>query len=210
MQSYDCIGRTKMQRVMFLQLVVGLLIGGGLGAVLGYVGKCTTGACPFTANPWRGAFVGAVIGSLFAFSTRSPRSSAQTAPSSPFEAVGPAPSGPTPLDTTGPAAPIHIGSAEAFDRMIEKANQPVLVDFYADWCGPCRMLAPTIEKLAKDYQGRVIVAKVNVDDLSKIGGRYGIQGIPAVLFFNKGKEVQRLVGVRSQNEYAGVLDRLTQ
>jgi thioredoxin 1 len=190
-----------MQRVVFIQLIVGLLIGGSLGALMGYFGKCSTGACPLTANPWRGAFVGAAIGSLFGFSTGSSSSGTQAA-SSASEAAGPA-------VASGPAAPVHLGSAEAFERIIEKANQPVLVDFYADWCGPCRMLAPIIEKLAKEYQGRVIVCKVNVDQLSTIAARYGIQGIPAVLVFDQGKEVNRLVGVQPQSEYAKVLDGLT-
>jgi thioredoxin 1 len=197
-----------MERAVFIQLVVGLLIGGGLGAVLGYVGKCTTGACPFTANPWRGGIAGAVVGSLFAFSAGSPRSGVQATSSSTREVIGPAPSSQTPPDMGSPATPIHIGSAEAFERIIQTANQPVLVDFYADWCGPCRMLAPTIEKLAKEYQGRVLVAKVNVDDLSAVAGRYGIQGIPAVLVFQNGKEAQRLVGLRPAGDYAKVLDKL--
>jgi thioredoxin 1 len=193
---------------MFIQLVVGLLLGGSLGAVLGYFGKCATGTCPLTANPWRGAVVGAVIGSMFAFSGGAARSSVPAVASSASEAVGSAPVGQDSVATSGPAMPVHIGSAEAFDRIIQNANQPVLVDFYADWCGPCRMLAPTIEKLAGEYQGRVLVVKVNVDDLAAVAGRYGIQGIPAVLVFDKGKEVQRLVGLRSVGEYAQVLDKL--
>ena len=92
--------------------------------------------------------------------------------------------------------------------MVLKADKPVLVDFYADWCGPCRMLAPTIEKLAKQYEGRVIVAKVNVDHLGQVASRYGIQGIPAVVVFDKGKEVQRLVGLRPAGDYTKVLDKL--
>jgi thioredoxin 1 len=189
-----------MQRVVFLQLVVGLLIGGSLGALMGYFGKCTTGACPLTANPWRGGFVGAAIGGLFAFSAGSSRSGERIA--SPVSAAV------DPAAASGQAGPLHLGSAEAFERVVLKADRPVLVDFYADWCGPCRMLAPTIEKLAKEYQGRVIVCKVNVDNLSSIAGQYGIQGIPAVLVFDKGKEVQRLVGLRSASEYTKVLDRL--
>ncbi len=190
-----------MQRAIFLQLAFGLLLGGGLGAMLGYFGRCATGACPLTANPWRGAFVGAAIGGLFAASAGS---------SGPREQMASAvPAATEPPSATGPAAPLHVGSAEAFDRIIQKADRPVLVDFYADWCGPCRMLAPTIEKLAKDYQGRVIVAKVNVDSLPAIASRYGIQGIPAVLVFNKGQEIQRLVGLRPQTDYARVLDGLT-
>jgi thioredoxin len=191
----------KMQRVMFLQLTFGLLLGGGLGVLLGYFGRCTTGACPLTANPWRGAFVGAAIGGLFAASAGSSRPREQIASSIPTAVEPPG--------TSGQATPLHIGSAEAFERMVQKADRPVLVDFYADWCGPCRMLAPTIEKLARDYQGRAIMAKVNVDSLPAIASRYGIQGIPAVLVFNKGQEVQRLVGLRPQSDYAKVLDGLT-
>jgi thioredoxin 1 len=191
----------KMQRVMFLQLALGLLLGGGLGALLGYFGKCTTGTCPLTANPWRGAFVGAAIGGLFAVSAGSSRPREQiVSPAS--AAVEPASA------TSSQATPLHIGSAEAFERIVLKGDRPVLVDFYADWCGPCRMLAPTIEKLAQEYQGRAIVAKVNVDSLPALAGRYGIQGIPAVLVFDKGREVQRLVGLRPQSDYAKTLDKL--
>jgi thioredoxin 1 len=190
-----------MERVAFIQLIAGLLLGGGLGALMGYFGKCTTGVCPLTANPWRGAFVGAVIGGLFAFSAScSSRSGAQAASSASEAADASAGSGRT--------APLHIGSAEDFEQVVLKADQPVLVDFYADWCGPCRMLAPTIEKLAEAYQGRAIVCKVNVDSLSSIAGQYGIQAIPAVLVFDQGKEVQRLIGVRSSSAYAKVLDKL--
>jgi len=192
----------KMQRVVFLQLAFGLLLGGGLGAVLGYFGRCTTGACPLTANPWRGAFLGAAIGGLFAASVGSSRPREPMASSIPAAAESPSTSG------QAQGAPLHIGSAEAFERIVQKADQPVLVDFYADWCGPCRMLAPTIEKLAQEYQGRAIIAKVNVDSLPAIAGRYGIQGIPAVLVFDKGKEVQRLVGLRPQSDYAKAIDKL--
>ncbi len=189
-----------MQKMVFIQMVVGLLIGGGLGALMGYFGKCTTGACPLTANPWRGGFIGALIGGLFAFSAGSSRpvASAKPAEASVLKA-------PANHPQTGPR---HIASAEEFESAVLKADKPVLVDFYADWCGPCRMLAPTIEKLAKQYDGRAVVAKVNVDRLSQVAQRYGIQGIPAVLIFNKGKEVQRLVGVRSAGGYAKMLDKL--
>jgi thioredoxin 1 len=183
-----------------LRVIVGLLIGGGLGALMGYFGKCTTGACPLTANPWRGGFIGALIGGMFAFSAGSVR---PTAPVEPGRAgvVNAA----TENHQTGPR---HITSAEEFESAVLKADKPVLVDFYADWCGPCRMLAPTIEKLAKEYQGRVIVAKVNVDSLPALASQYGIQGIPAVFVFNKGQVVQRLVGLRSQSDYAKSLDKL--
>ena len=191
-----------MQKTLFIQLVVGLLIGGSLGALMGYFGKCTTGVCPLTANPWRGGFIGAMIGGLFAFSAAGPRSSVP----SPIP-----PEGVANASTTGgdqQTTPRHIASAEEFESVVLKADKPVLVDFYADWCGPCRMLAPTIEKLAKQYEGRVAVCKVNVDHLGQVAGRYGIQGIPAVLVFDKGKEVQRLVGLRPASDYTKVLDKL--
>jgi thioredoxin 1 len=189
-----------MQKALYIQLAIGLLIGGGAGALLGYFGKCATGACPLTANPWRGGFIGAMIGGLFAFSAGSSRSMAPVA-SAPIEITDTAP-------VVAPTGPVQIGSTEDFERLVLKADKPVLVDFYADWCGPCRMLAPTIEKLAKEYEGRAVVAKVNTDKFPQLAGKYGIQGIPAVLVFDKGKEVQRLVGVRPAGDYAKVLDKL--
>jgi thioredoxin 1 len=189
-----------MIQAISFRLILGVLIGGGLGALMGYFGKCTTGTCPLTANPWRGGFIGALIGGLFAFSAGSARPTAP--PESAQAAVVNA------STENRQAGPRHIASAEEFESTVMKADRPVLVDFYADWCGPCRRLAPTIEKLAKQYDGRAVVAKVNVDHLSKVAEQYGIHGIPAVLFFNQGKEVQRLVGVRSAGDYAKVLDKL--
>ena len=99
-----------------------------------------------------------------------------------------------------------IGSTEDFEREVLSADKPVLVDFYADWCRPCRQLAPTIGQLAAQYEGRAVVSKVNVDRHPELAGRYGIQGIPAILFFKDGQEVQRLVGVHPASTYASVLD----
>lgn len=175
-----------MQRVMFIQLAVGLMIGGGIGAAMGYFGKCTTGACPLTANPLRGGVIGAVLGGLLAFSVVSPRVSAQ-------------------MNEKGE---IQIRTSEDFDTLVLRAGQPVLVDFYSPTCGPCRMLAPTIAKLAEQYEGRAGVYKVNVEALPELASRYGIQGVPSVLFFQKGEEVNRLVGLRPQDAYSVVLDRL--
>jgi thioredoxin 1 len=195
------MGKLKMQKALFIQLAVGLLIGGSLGALVGYFGKCTAGTCPLTANPWRGGFMGAMIGGLFAFSAGTPRSPIPV----PAEHAGVAIAA---TESGQPTAPRHIANAEEFETVVLKADKPVLVDFYANWCGPCRMLAPTIEKLAQQYNGRVVVVKVNVDQLGQVASRYGIQGIPAVLVFDKGKEVQRLVGLQSAGHYTEVLDKL--
>ena len=177
-----------MHRAMLIQLVLGLLIGGGLGAMLGYFGKCTSGACPLTANPYRGGFIGAMIGGMLAFSGAASR------PKDEGDLVG--------------YAAVQIGSATDFERLVLKAEQPVMVDFYSNGCPPCRRLAPTIEELAEEYQGRAVVAKVNVDRVPDLARQYGIQGIPAVLFFDKGSETQRLVGLRARGAYTEVLDGL--
>jgi thioredoxin 1 len=84
----------------------------------------------------------------------------------------------------------------------------VLVDFYSNSCPPCRQLAPTVEQLAEEYEGRAVVCKVNVEKAQALARQYGIQGIPAVLFFKQGQETQRLVGLRPKSAYEQVLDRL--
>jgi thioredoxin 1 len=83
----------------------------------------------------------------------------------------------------------------SFDSEVLKADVPVLVDFWAEWCGPCRMLAPTVEALAREYAGKVKVAKVNVDENIATASRYGIQGIPTLLLFKSGEVREQLVGM---------------
>ena len=178
-----------MTRIMFIQLTAGLLLGGAFGAILGYFGKCSTGACPLTANPWRGALFGAMIGGLFTFSAGSGRAPKQV--------------------EAGESAALNVDSTEDFERFVLSAEHPVLVDFYSNSCPPCRRLAPTIEELATEYQDRAVVCKVNVDRARELAGRYGIQGIPAVLFFVDGEPIRRLVGLQSRDTYAKVLDELT-
>jgi thioredoxin 1 len=89
--------------------------------------------------------------------------------------------------------PIHV-SDEAFEKAVLQSPLPVIVDFWAPWCGPCRMVAPVLEQLAQEYAGQVIVAKVNTDDHSEWAGKFGVQGIPTMLFVVDGKVVDRMVG----------------
>jgi thioredoxin 1 len=89
--------------------------------------------------------------------------------------------------------PIHVTDA-AFEKTVLKSPIPVIVDFWAPWCGPCKMVAPILDKLAKDYEGKVIVAKVNTDENQEWAGRYGVQGIPTMLFVAEGKVLHRQVG----------------
>jgi thioredoxin 1 len=88
------------------------------------------------------------------------------------------------------------------------SQEPVLVDFWAPWCGPCRMLAPTIEKLAGEYQGKIKVGKLNTDENANTPGGLRVSSIPTVIFFKGGKEVGRLVGVNPENKFKNELEKL--
>lgn len=95
------------------------------------------------------------------------------------------------------AAVLEVTDA-TFDQEVLKSEQPVLVDFWAVWCGPCKAIAPSVEAVAEAYAGKVKVAKVNVDQNSAAPSRFGIRGIPALLFFKEGKIVDQIVGFVDQ------------
>jgi thioredoxin 1 len=88
---------------------------------------------------------------------------------------------------------------KSFESEVRQAKKPVLVDFWAQWCGPCRMLAPTIEAIAEEHSGAVSVVKLNVDENPTTAAVYGIKGIPTLLLFSDGKEVERIVGVAGKD-----------
>lgn len=89
--------------------------------------------------------------------------------------------------------PINV-TDDAFERAVLKADIPVIVDFWAPWCGPCRMVAPILKNIAKEYAGRLIVAKVNTDENPQWAGQFGVQGIPTMLFVSGGKVIHHQVG----------------
>jgi len=93
-----------------------------------------------------------------------------------------------------------------FETEVLKSSQPVLVDFWAEWCGPCRMLAPTIDKLAKDYDGKVKVGKIDTDSNREVSMKYGISAIPTVILFKDGKVAQKFVGLRQERDFKEALD----
>lgn len=95
-----------------------------------------------------------------------------------------------------------------FEQEVLKSAQPVLVDFWAEWCGPCKMIAPLIEELSKEYGGRVKVCKVNVDECPDSSAKYHIQAIPTLMFFKGGKPVAEMVGLKSRDELKRRLDEL--
>ena len=99
----------------------------------------------------------------------------------------------------------NINSTQEFDNMI-KQNKYVLVDFWAAWCAPCRMVAPVIEKIAEQYSGKINVAKVDVDAQQELAIRYGIQSIPTVIFFKDGRIASKEIGVKPMSSFARMID----
>lgn len=87
-----------------------------------------------------------------------------------------------------------------FSELVEKSPLPVLVDMWAEWCGPCRMIAPTIEQLATELSGRIVVGKMNIDDNPATPSRFGVRSIPTLLVFKDGREVDRLIGLMPKQE----------
>ncbi len=179
---------------MIIKLIAGILIGAGIGAVIGHFGRCSSGGCPLTANPFRGALYGGVLGVFLVLS------SVGTPAALPVVGEQPAPG----------EGLIHIATAEDFNRYVAQADMPCLVDFYSDHCPPCRQLAPTIEKLAERYKGRAVICKINVDTATNLSIPYGIDAVPTVLFFAGGEEVQREIGLQSQSTYEKNIDHMLQ
>jgi thioredoxin 1 len=99
-------------------------------------------------------------------------------------------------------------SDSSFDNEVLKSDKPVLVDFWAPWCGPCRMLSPLIDELSKEYEGKIKVAKLNTDENFQVATRYKISGIPSLLFFKGGKVMDQLIGVHAKPEIKKRLDSL--
>jgi thioredoxin 1 len=187
-----------------------VLLAIGLGALAGVLYsrsvRCSSGACPWTSNPWTAGLYGAVIGLVLSLSWTGAR--AEPGDSDTMyrgNAEAPAVSaGPQQGEQTMVR---HIDSVEDFDREVLQASKPVLVDFYATWCGPCRMITPILEQLATDQAGRVDIVKVDVDKAGDLAARYRIMGVPTVMLFDQGKPIKTFVGVRSKSEYANAIEQ---
>jgi thioredoxin 1 len=169
-----------------LSLVISLAVGAGLGAALGAFGQCTSGTCPLTSTWWRGALYGAALGLMFHVTTG--RSSAGS--------------------TTPSSTNVSQVAQADFDASVLRSTLPLVVDFYAPWCGPCKVMAPRLDKVADAYAGRVRVVKVNVDEAPDLASRYEIRGVPSLVFFSGGKAVDAMVGLQSEQDLRTRLDQM--
>lgn len=105
-------------------------------------------------------------------------------------------------------AEVKVFNVENWNQEVLQADLPVLVDFWAPWCGPCKMVGPVVESLAADNEGKIKVGKVNVDENQSLAAQFGIRGIPTLTFFKGGAEVKRIVGAQNKSQLQKVVDEL--
>ena len=107
------------------------------------------------------------------------------------------------------ASPLIVTlTPENFAQQVLQSPVPVLVDFWAEWCGPCKMIAPVLDELADEYDGKVKIGKVNIDEHQPLAAEYGIRAIPTLLLFNKGEIAEQMVGAKSRRDFKASLDRV--
>jgi len=108
------------------------------------------------------------------------------------------------------ASPLIVTlTQENFQKEVLQSQTPVLVDFWAEWCGPCKMIAPLLDELADEYDGKIKIGKINVDEQQAIAAQYGIRAIPTLLLFNKGQIAEQMVGAKSKRDLKASFDRIT-
>jgi len=187
---------------MVIRILLGVLIGGAIGAVVGYFGKCTSGACPLTANPYRGAIYGAIVGALLA-SVLSTQPKEKPEGSDVVHIENKSDSNVGVLKANGSPLMESL-SKESFLQKVFNYEQnkewkfegklPCIIDFYADWCGPCKMVEPILQELAQEYQGKLNIYRVDTQAQQELAAAFGIQSIPSILFVPLSDKPQMTVG----------------
>lgn len=168
---------------MLLRSVMGLVLGAAIGGAVGHFLRGMGGACPLPCNPIGGIITGSIIGLLIA-------------------------SRPVERTVLNPSENMtEITSLSEFESTLSK-NNLVLVDFYADWCGPCRAIKPMIHELADKYVGKVAFVGVNIDKARDVAGKQGVSSIPDVRLYAGGKEADRFVGSRPRDMYEKAIEML--
>ncbi len=165
-----------------LKIGIAVMIGGAIGAILGSSRSCDTGACPLTSNPYIGGAYGAIMGFLLVsmLSSSGLAESTKPAASEPSE-----------------AAITEISTSDALREVIRQSTVPVLVDFWAPWCAPCRKQLPELEKVASQMGSRVHIVKVNVDEAPAVAREFRVSSLPTLVMFKGGNEDSRYVGFQS-------------
>lgn len=172
---------------MLTRVLLGAGAGLLLGAVVGYVGRCRNGRCPLTSDPFLGSVIGAVLGALLSYSLLGAQ-----------------------LNPGGALMAAEVNDAQSFEKEVLRSDKPVLVDFYATWCMPCKTLAPVMDAIAREYEGQAKVVKVDIDKSKELVGQYGVRVVPTVVLFHQGKQVQKWTGAKEAGVYRQALDRLVQ
>jgi thioredoxin 1 len=213
-----------------VRLLIGAVIGSAFGTLMGYVGKCSSGSCPLTANPLRGAIYGAVVGLLLASVLSAPSKPNPTpTDGKPVSANGADETAERTTETSEASAErseavqmdgeldrsatgfqdersglVEPLTKESFSQKVFDYEQnkewkfegklPCIIDFYADWCGPCKMVEPILQELAQEYQGKLNIYRVDTQAEQELAAAFGIQSIPSILFVPLNDKPQMAVG----------------